>query len=43
MALATAGIVVAGLGEIAVFLSVPVGLAIMLLGLGLAARGIRRL
>ena len=43
VALVTLGIVVAGAGEVAAFLSVPAGLAIVLLGLGLAARGLGRL
>ena len=43
VALVTAGVVVAGLGEIAAFMSLPAGLAIVLLGLQLAARGFRRL
>lgn len=43
IALVMVGIVVAGVGEVAAFMSVPVGLAVVLLGLGLAARGLGRL
>jgi hypothetical protein len=43
VALVTLGIVVAGVGEVATFLSLPAGLAIVLVGLGLAARGFERL
>jgi hypothetical protein len=43
IALVTLGTVVAGFGEVAAFMSMPVGLAVVLLGLGLAARGLGRL